>query len=250
MKKVMAAALAGLILLSACSKIEEPVIRRRSNADVRADVIEKQKSSLDPSIYPEDLIKLYDKNPEARDFVLDFPKECGRKHNIDLDQCVCDEIPHLLQWDKRWGYESYNGNYFALTGCGPTCLSMVTIYLTGDSSYTPLWMAEFLDSHGYSVEGVGTAWSIFDDGIGSVGLYGEKVDNSIEDIEKYLGAGIPMIASMGPGDFTQHGHFVVFTSCKDGRIMVLDPNSNERTREWDYDELEDQIAGVWAMTIR
>ena len=31
---------------------------------------------------------------------------------------------------KYMGYEKYSGNFFAASGCGPTTLSMVVVYLT------------------------------------------------------------------------------------------------------------------------
>ena len=206
--------------------------------------------TLDKEIYPEELIDLVKRNPETYEFVASYPVEADKDHDLNLDsEVVPDKIPYLSQWDKRWGYDIYNGKYFALTGCGPTCLSMVSIYLTGDSYYTPRWMGEFLDSHGYAVPGTGTAWSIFDDGIVELGIYGTEIANDYNVIERSLNSGYPVIASMGPGDFTSDGHFVVFTACADNKISVNDPNSLKRTREWDYSELAPQIVKVWAMSM-
>ena len=45
---------------------------------------------------------------------------------IDVSADVnAGEIPLFLQWDERWGYRSYGGDFLAVTGCGPTALSMV-----------------------------------------------------------------------------------------------------------------------------
>ena len=55
-------------------------------------------------------------------------------HN-NLDNLLSD--PLFLQWDPRWGYTEYGEDSFlGLSGCGPTCLSMVLYYLTGDKSLT------------------------------------------------------------------------------------------------------------------
>ena len=60
------------------------------------------------------------------------------------------ECPLLLQWDPRWGYEPYGGDScIGLAGCGPTCLSMVSVYLTKDTSKNPKWMAEFATEKDY-----------------------------------------------------------------------------------------------------
>ena len=61
--------------------------------------------------YPESLIELLEKNPEARDFVLDYPDYEGLQE-IDISgEVVPGEIPLFLQWDERWGYEKYGSDY-------------------------------------------------------------------------------------------------------------------------------------------
>ena len=55
------------------------------------------------------------------------------------------EIPLLIQWDKRWGYETYGDDLMALSGCGPACLSMVYVGLTGDTDMNPKAMARWRD---------------------------------------------------------------------------------------------------------
>ena len=69
--------------------------------------------------YPESLIELLEKNPEARDFVLDYPDYKGLQE-IDISgEVEPGEIPLFLQWDERWGYEKYGSDFLAVTGCGP-----------------------------------------------------------------------------------------------------------------------------------
>ena len=71
------------------------------------------------------------KNEEALEFVYDYPAEHVKEHTIDLtEEASMDSVPLFVQWDKRWGYEKYSGNFFAASGCGPTTLSMVVVYLT------------------------------------------------------------------------------------------------------------------------
>ena len=72
--------------------------------------------------YPESLIALVERNPETKDFVLDYPKYKGLEE-IDISKEVTKgEIPHFLQWDERWGYSSYGDGVLGYTGCGPTAL--------------------------------------------------------------------------------------------------------------------------------
>ena len=76
--------------------------------------------------YPQSLIDLYERNTEARQFVLDYKTKKDDNVAIDVSADVnAGEIPLFLQWDERWGYRSYGGDFLAVTGCGPTALSMV-----------------------------------------------------------------------------------------------------------------------------
>lgn len=250
--RLTAALLAGTMLFSmtSCASKEEKGSKhthKKNDIEIELDSEEEIQEKL--KSYPQELVDLYDRNPETKDFVLNYYKE-NYSHDINLTEYdCCSSIPHFLQWDERWGYEEYNGNFLAVTGCGPTCLSMVAIYLTGDSTYSPLWMANFLDEHGYSVADVGTAWSIFTDGVQSIDLYGYQIGIQKETITSYLLSGYPVICSMGPGEFTQNGHFVVFSEYNDGYVTILDPNSIIRTKKWKLEDIEDQMVQCWAMYV-
>ena len=51
---------------------------------------------------------------------------------------------------------------------------------------------------------------------------------------------------MRPGDFTTQGHFIVLVGGEDGKIIVNDPNSKERSSLlWEYDTLAGQIKNLW-----
>ena len=110
---------------------------------------------LSASDYPEKLVELYERNPETEQFVFEYPLMKDNPPSDDLSGLDTSSVPLLMQWGQRWGYGQYAGNLFGLSGCGPTCLSMVAIYLTGDTSMTPRWMGEFASSHGYAVGGSG-----------------------------------------------------------------------------------------------
>lgn len=90
--------------------------------------------------YPQSLIDLYERNPETKDFVLNYPfrKDTG----VDLSAWKDSRtVPLFLQWDPMWGYEKYGKGFIAETGCGPTCLAMVGYYLTGDENMNPRQVA-------------------------------------------------------------------------------------------------------------
>ena len=201
--------------------------------------------------YPESLISLVKRNPETKDFVLNYPKYKGLQ-DIDLSKEVTKgEIPHFLQWDKRWGYETYGSDFLAITGCGPTCLSMVVCGLTGETQWNPYEVAKMAEDNGYYVDGSGSSWELMSSGAEKLGLTVSNVIFDEEHIRSTLEAGQPIICIMGPGDFTDAGHFLVLTGVdKNGDIILRDPNSVERTKQhWDVQKLMNQMKNLWAYSV-
>ena len=201
---------------------------------------------------PRAIIEFCEKYPEAADFALDWDKYHNGSGSIDISAEVHEgEIPLFIQWDKRWGYRVYgSGQFLGFTGCGPTCLSMVYSGLTGNTDMNPYNMAKFSEDGGYYVLGSGTSWSFMTEGASELGLKSKQL-NSEKALRKALAKGRPVIASMGPGDFTNAGHFIVFTGLsEDGKLMVNDPNSPSNSKKtWDMDEVYPQIKNMWAFSV-
>ena len=180
--------------------------------------------------WPEELVDLLDKNPETKDFVLNYPLLKDSAPEIDLSEHIdTDHVPLLLQWDQRWGYNQYAGELMGLSGCGPTCLSMVCLYLLDDPTYTPKYIAEFAEENGYSVDGNGSAWTLISSGGVELGLDVTEIPLDENRIIRNLEVGNPIICVVGPGDFTTTGHFIIITGYEDGMVTVNDPNSNARS---------------------
>lgn len=197
---------------------------------------------------PESLIELAERQPEAFDFAKDYKKYANKDMEINIrDEVKEGKIPLFIQWDKRWGYRDYGGNYMALNGCGPTCLSMVYCGLKGDTEWNPWKVAQWSNEHGYYVPGSGTAWSLMSEGAGQLGLQVMEANPDAEMITEELAKGKVIIACMGPGDFTTQGHFIVLTRVTgNGKIVVNDPNSKKRSRQtWDVERLVSQMKDMW-----
>jgi hypothetical protein len=205
-----------------------------------------------PGRYPERLLESLGRNPELLTFTLDYPKKKGTfSKQVDLsDQCRQGQIPALLQWDEAWGYAPYGDGIIALDGCGPTCLSMVTVGLTGDSSKNPRAVAEFSEQNGYLDEkNNSTLWTLMSKGARRMGLHSREIPLSKTRMTRELSEGHPIICCMGPGDFTIQGHFIVIYQFQNGRFLVRDPNSKERSRKtWSYEKLKPQIRNLWAFS--
>ena len=160
--------------------------------------------------YPDALVQLYARNPDARDFVRDYPKKKDLTPTIDLSNLSGSKtVPLLLQWDERWGYREYNESIIGLAGCGPTCLSMATIYLTGDTTKDPLWMCRFAEQNQFNVPGSGSKWALISEGGRMLGLDVTQIPLDKDRIYRNLDVGNPIIVVVGPGDFTTDGHFLV-----------------------------------------
>lgn len=198
--------------------------------------------------YPEELIELLERNPETRDYVLNYPLEKDKPHTIDLSEVSRETVPLFLQWDSRWGYMEYGSSMAGLTACGPVCLSMAAYYLTGDDTYAPDKMITYAIVHNYYSYGNGTKWTLFSEGAPALGFLVTELPLVEGIIKDHLEAGHPVVCSMGPGDFTTSGHFIVLTGVQDGLLRVNDPNSRENSETlWDFSDIQDQFRNLWAM---
>lgn len=229
----------------------EPPIQSQITED--DDSLEKfaAENGLSMSEWPDNLVELYNNNPDAREFVRNYPRDKDKHFDTDLSGVEqAREVPLLFQWDQRWGYTKYGDDLLALTGCGPTCLSMVCIYLLKDAAYTPRYVADFSDSRGYFVPGAGTSWTLISQGGVDLGLNVTELPLVEQRIMDNLEEGNPIICAMAPGIFTKVGHYIVLVGCEDGKIRVNDPNSIIRSRQlWDFDEIQDQISNLWVCTV-
>ncbi len=199
------------------------------------------------SDYPKSLIALLERNPETRDFVLDYPFR--ESLETDMLSFSRDTVPLMLQWDKRWGYQKYGSDMIAITGCGPTSLAMAGYYLTGEESMNPWEVAKFAQRNGYYAPGYGSSWTLISEGGPKLGLTVTELPLVKKKIVNSLEAGSPVIPALGPGDFTSSGHYIVLSGVEDGAFRVCDPNSVENSQKlWNYEDLEGQIKNIWAIS--
>lgn len=198
--------------------------------------------------YPERLLEALANNPEMADFAAHYLENKGNVMGGGLTEGEKEqEYPLFLQWDPRWGYASYgDDSVVGLAGCGPTALSMVLYYLTGNEALTPDVLAEYSMREGYYISGTGTAWLLLED---VPPLYGISVDQPEKNelvMKQALDRGEIIICSMSPGDFTIGGHFVVVYGYTEEGFLLNDPNCVARSRQaWSYSEIGGQIKHIW-----
>lgn len=199
------------------------------------------------------MLRLAAKEPQAIPFVRDWPdKYCADEP--DYSEAHTDEssngVPRLYQWDKRWGYTEYSSTTFALTGCAPTSLAMVYQAITGDTSKSPYDMGVYAANNGYATEYDGTDGSLFSSGASGLGLSCHELGIDASALTQALADGQIVVVNVGPGDFTDSGHYFVATGlADDGTVMINDPFSAERSATtWDATTIAGQTRAMYAFT--
>ena len=233
-------------------RTEEEVLERLGELAQESDVIRSVYENC--AAYPDELLSALANNPEMADFAAGYLEGSADSRSSPGSGLTADECgqayPLFLQWDTRWGYRPYGTqSCIGLAGCGPTCLSMALFYLTGDDKLTPDRIAEYAMNNGYYVDGTGTAWALMED---VPKLYGIQVTNlsaAAGNLTAILDNGGVIICSVGRGDFTTSGHYIVIYGYDSGGFLVNDPNCIARSaRKWTFSELKPQLKNIWAYT--
>ncbi|MBQ9762315.1 MAG: C39 family peptidase [Oscillospiraceae bacterium] len=239
---------------SASTLPSEPTIPSEPTAaDIIADFAAQHGLTL--ADYPEELIALLERNPEAQEFVLNYPLEHDKEHTVDISGYATQEgVPLFIQWDQQWGYVDFAGKLAGLSACGPTCMSMVAYHFTRNPQYTPVYMMEFaMSNKAYAVNGSGTQWAFFQKGPQELGLSVQELTLEQSQTESYIAktlqAGKVIVMNVRPGVFTTVGHYLLLTGYEDGKFKVNDPNSYENSEKlWEFEEFSDQVRIMWAIS--
>ena len=235
--------------------VGKPVKRTREEAVQRLNELGKADPviagiSQDNSRYPEDLLVALANNPEMAEFAAGYPNGSRTVSGGLTDSEKEQEFPLFLQWDKRWGYSPYGRSSISISGCGPTCLSMVIFSLTRDEKATPDALARFGMDNGYYMEGQGTLWSYMTEGAAHYGINARELGLDEAAMKQYLDRGCPIVCAMRPGDFTTTGHFIMIYDYDENGFMVNDPNSIARSsRQWDFETIRYQINNLWGFSL-
>ncbi len=199
--------------------------------------------------YPRFLKEMAERYPETIDFVIKYPERNLDPSKIDISHdYVTGEVPLFIQWDDRWGYMPFIESIVGISGCGPTALSMAYTGLTGDLSMDPYKMSQYAEQNGYGVINEGSTWDLFQKGATDLGLTSEMiyVDNNI--FKESLDQGKYIVLNVGPGDFTNGGHFILVVDYNEEGYKVHDSNSLiNSAKTWTFDSLMPQIKAAWAL---
>ena len=84
-----------------------------------------------------------------------------------------------------------------------------------------------------------------------LGLYSAELSLYVSVIIGELRNGHPVICIMGPGDFTDQGHFIVLSGIdEDGMFIVKDPNSKKNSKKhWNLSKIISQMKNLWSYQL-
>lgn len=154
------------------------------------------------------------------------------------------EIVYFNQGDEPWASQPYGSDKIGGYGCGPTAMAMVVASMT-DTQTDPALMSQWAVDQGYWARRSGSYLSIVEGTAQAHGLQAESFPGRTPDelLEELL-SGKVLVALMGPGHFTNRGHFILLRGVTlSGQVLVADPNSAERSLSvWDPQLILDELS--------
>lgn len=143
-------------------------------------------------------------------------------------------VIYFNQLDERYADKPYGTDNIGGYGCGPTSMAIVVSSLTSDT-VDPVEMAKWSYENGYWCSKSGSYQALIPAAAKNWKLPVEGCPASDgQKIVDALSNGKLVVAIMTKGHFTNSGHFIVLRGVKEGKILVADPVSRDRSdMEWD-----------------
>ena len=154
------------------------------------------------------------------------------------------DLVYYSQSDPVWCDLNYGSDRIGSHGCGPVAMSMVVSSLTTTVT-DPSTMAQWAVSNGYYARRNGSYHSIVAGTAKGFGLQVESFPSrDVSALQDAILSGKLLVALMGPGHFTQSGHFIVLRGVTlSGEILVADPSSLDRSlTAWDAQVIFDELS--------
>lgn len=127
-------------------------------------------------------------------------------------------------------------------------MAMVYQGLTRKTDMTPYDMGQLSRERGFMAQYAGTDSQFLISCAPELGLKSSKITVSEDSLRQALSSGMVVIANVGPGDFTEGGHFIVLTGLDEsGMVKVNDPYSVKNSeRTWSVSEIVGQTKRLFA----
>lgn len=235
-----------IIIILAIGSTLYNTIRFHDTTKAERQVLKHQKE------YPEELINFMKQNKEVDEFVENYTTYEGKHFKISLAGDYKEgNIPYLLQWDKRWGYETFDKTYFGISGSAPTCLSMVSVGLSKDLTSNPLSIARYIENNNYVSKDHKISSDFMTEGVEYFDITGTKITVNKKTMKQLLGDGSPLIAKLKEPVFMDREHYIViYSTDEQGNFLIYDPNSKvESNKTHSFDSLKEEIDTIWSYTL-
>ena len=171
------------------------------------------------------LLELALSQPSAIDLVAAYP-ESDKSALPYGEEASKGTVPELYCWDVRWGNVDYAGEPLALTGSGPTSLSMAYIALTGNTDRTAADLAGLIERAELATGDSLMSGTFLTDRVGELGLSCSTYTSNTDNLLQILDTGTYLLVEAPAGTLTDEAHWiVVVTEEADGSVTVYDPTS-------------------------
>lgn len=152
--------------------------------------------------------------------------------------------PYYNQRDYRWANRSFaqTGSDFKTMGCGSTSMAMALSRVKKDSEIYPTTVSK---DAWYYTNTDGTEWAFVKDEAIRYGLKAYRVPINHIALVQALSEG-PVVIRVGPGYFTDAGHFMVLDSYNNGYFYLNDPyNWNNTIDKYTFNILKQSTTTAW-----
>ena len=195
---------------------------------------------------PKDHLEKY-RPPSQEDPAVPTPSpitELRREGDRELLTGGSVDIVYYCQSAPQWADQPYGTDTIGPYGCGPTVMAMAVASLT-DEAADPVSMAAWAVSNGHWARKGGSRHSIIQGAAAGFGIEAQPFPSrEAADVRDALRQGKLLVALVGPGHFTKGGHFIVLRGVTlSGKILVADPNSQERSlMEWEPELILEELS--------
>ena len=170
---------------------------------------------------------------QSAESVTTEPSDDVLNYDICLDSAM-GPLFYYNQDDALWSDYLWGGTDDLSTyGCGPTTMAMiVNSFVSESNQVTPITIADYCLDHYLFCKGHGSYHEIVEDVLTHYGFIVTSLQNdlTVESVENALHRGHLVVALVGPGYFSDYGHYLIITADNgDGTMNVADSKSLDNT---------------------